>query len=73
MLEELPVISITATAHYDDVHVLIPLSNRQTNEWTDLPAGKDMTLIFSLTRENKSGKDMKAFAPKFPKVINSIA
>ncbi|OXA58136.1 Activating signal cointegrator 1 complex subunit 3 [Folsomia candida] len=67
VLEELPVISITATAHYDDVHVLIPLSNRQTNEWTDLPAGKDMTLIFSLTRENKSGKDMKAFAPKFPK------
>ena len=71
VLEELPIINITITANFDGSHIPIPLSNvhhQKNTQWTDLPTGKDMTIILSVTRENKFPKDFKAFAPKFSKV-----
>lgn len=68
IVEELPIMSVNAVLQYDDEHIGVPLTVGHPSSFVDLPAGKEVVLIFNVRRENRYPKDLKASAPKFSKV-----
>lgn len=68
MLQDFPVITVKVEAQFDGSKKKIPVSKSNRKEWVDLPPGKEMAFVFTITRENRPPKDLKVYAPKFPKV-----
>jgi len=62
------VITVQVVAQFDGANLPIVVSKSGGRSWVDLPAGRELALVLTVTRENRPPKDLKAFAPKFSKV-----